>query len=59
LTGLNAFGFISINDLQALADAALLADPEVYEGDVNWSYYNALKQVLDNINSQAIIAVEP
>ena len=58
LTGLNAFGFVTIDGLQALADAALLADSIVNEGDANWAYYDALREVLDAVNSQAVIAVE-
>jgi hypothetical protein len=59
IPGLSNLGFISVSDLMTAADVALGLDGVVNEGDSNWAYFNALKNVLDAVNSQAVIQVDP
>jgi hypothetical protein len=51
ITGLNALGFISVDDLINAADAALGADGLTLSGDPNRAYQEALKDALDRANN--------
>jgi hypothetical protein len=58
IPGLDAStGEISITDLMAAANAALCADGLTKSGDPNRPLQNALKNILDAINNNKMIAV--